>query len=302
MREERIAALDIGGTRIKACLFAGGTLTLQREADTPAKEGAGAVLEQAASLLEEFLPFDAIGISTAGQVDVPTGTIRYANENLPGYTGTDLRGFFAARFGVPCAVMNDAYAAALGEGVCGAAKGVSDYLCITYGTGVGGGVVLGGKPYYGAGGSANVLIGGLVAHPSQLRAGDPFAGTYERCASATALVAAAKQLDPALCNGREVFARISEPQVQAVVDRWINEVTAGLLSLLALFNVPLLVLGGGVLEQPYVSAEVEKRLRALAIPGFETVRLAAAQLGNAAGLYGALQIAREQLSALPEKG
>lgn len=296
MKQERIAVLDIGGTRIKAGLFTEGNLTQQQEIDTLAAQGASTVLHRATTLLAQFIPFDAIGISTAGQVDVPTGTIRYANENLPGYTGADLRGYFNKQFNVPCAVINDAYAAALGEGVCGAAKGVADYICVTYGTGVGGGVVLGGKPYYGTGGSANVLIGGLVTHPQALRAGDPFAGTYERFASATALVASAKALDNSLINGRAVFARLEEPPVRVIVDSWIDEVAAGLLSLLALFNVPMLVLGGGVLEQPYVITEVKKRVKALAIPGFEAAQITAAQLGNTAGLYGAFQMAQQLLS------
>ena len=123
MSVQRIAALDIGGTRIKACLFENETLLQSEEADTPAKEGAQALLKTAGDLLEPFLPFEAVGVSTAGQVDPDAGTIRYANENLPGYTGTDVRGYFQQRFSVPCAVMNDAYAAALGEGAYGAARG-----------------------------------------------------------------------------------------------------------------------------------------------------------------------------------
>jgi predicted NBD/HSP70 family sugar kinase len=292
MSAERIAALDIGGTRLKACLFADGVPGPARETDTPAREGPAALLGRAAELLEGLGPFGALGVSTAGQVDTARGVIRYANENLPGYTGTDVRGFFAARFGVPCAVLNDAYAAALGEGTFGAARGFADYLCLTYGTGVGGGVVLGGRPYYGAGGSANPLLGGLVMHPEQLRPEDPFAGTYERAASASALVAAAEAVDPALCSGRALFARLEEPVVRAVLEAWLDEVAAGLMSLLHLFNVPCAVLGGGVLEQPAVLEGVVRRVRARAIPGFRDTALFAAALGNRAGLYGALTQAR----------
>lgn len=113
----RIAALDIGGTKIKACLFEGEVPTQTVEGDTLARKGgAPAVLERAAALLRPLLPFDFIGVSTAGQVDPGTGVIRYANENLPGYTGMDVKGFFEARFHVPAVILNDVCAAALGEG------------------------------------------------------------------------------------------------------------------------------------------------------------------------------------------
>ena len=122
---QRIAALDIGGTKIKACVFEGGTPSQKSECDTAANEGAAAVLARAAALIRTFGPFDAIGVSTAGQVDPNNGVIRYANENLPGYTGMDVKGYFEAQFQRPAAVLNDVCAAALGEGtrarppVCG---------------------------------------------------------------------------------------------------------------------------------------------------------------------------------------
>jgi predicted NBD/HSP70 family sugar kinase len=292
MSELRIAALDIGGTRVKSCLFTGGEPSPVREIDTLASRGPEQLLRRAGELLAALGEFDAVGVSTAGQVDAPRGTIRYANENLPGYTGTDVRGFFTSRFGVPCAVMNDAYAAALGEGTHGAARGFSDYLCLTYGTGVGGAVFLGGRPYYGAGGSANPLPGGLILHPEQMRRGDPFAGTYERAASAAALVAAAAAVDPAIRDGRALFARLDEPALQAVLERWLDEAAAGLCSLLHLFNVPCAVLGGGVLEQPAVIAGIRERVRAWAIPGFQDAAVLAARLGNRAGLFGAMELVR----------
>lgn len=295
MKKGRIAALDIGGTRIKAGLFEDGALVSRRETDTPAGQGPARLLEAAGALLEEFRPFGAVGVSTAGQVDPGTGVIRYANENLPGYTGTDVRGYFEERFSAPCAVLNDACAAALGEGTHGAARGFADYLCLTYGTGVGGGVVLGGKVYYGAGGSANPLPGAVLLHPERTRADDPFAGTYERCASASALVAAARAADPEIRDGRGIFARLAEPAVRAAAEGWLDEVTAGLLSLLYAYNVPCAVLGGGVLEQPMVLEGVQARVRARAIPGFAEAKLAAAQLGNAAGLWGAMEAVRKKL-------
>lgn len=285
----RIAALDIGGTKIKGCIFECGSPSQKSECDTAANEGAAAVLGRAAALARSLGPFDAIGVSTAGQVDPNSGVIRYANENLPGYTGTDVKGYFEAQFQRPASVLNDVCAAVLGEGIRGAASGERDYICLTYGTGIGGGVVLDGRLYYGSGPSAGGMLGGLILHPEDLDPQDPFAGTYERYASATALRAAATELDPALSSGRAIFRRLDEPGVRDVVDAWLDQVAVGAVSLIHVLNIPCVVLGGGVMEQPYAIQGARERIERLLIPGFRGVRIVGAALGNMAGLYGAVQ-------------
>lgn len=285
----RIGALDIGGTNIKACLFTDGVAGPLKETPTLAKEPG--FLGRAAGLLASLGDFDAIGVSTAGQVDPDTGVIRYANDNIPGYTGTDVKGFFESCFGKPAAVVNDVYAAALGEGIRGGAQGEADYICLTYGTGIGGGVVLDGRPYYGRGASAGVMLGGLITHPEDIRTGDPFSGTYERFASTTALIAAAKKVDPAIENGRQLFARQEEPALKRVLDRWLEEVAAGICALVHCYNIPCVLLGGGIMEQPLVFAEAKRLTEERLIPGFRGVTLRQAALGNMAGLYGAASLA-----------
>lgn len=288
----RIGALDIGGTNIKACLFEDGVAGPLRETPTLAKEGH--FLDRAAELAASLGDFDAIGISTAGQVDPDTGVIRYANENLPGYTGTDVKAFFESRFGKPAAVINDVYAAALGEGAQGAALGEPDYICLTYGTGIGGGIVLGGKPYYGRGASAGVMMGGLITHPEAMVPGDPFSGTYERFASTTALIAEARKVDSAIENGRQLFARQEEAALKQVLDRWLEEVAAGICALVHCYNIPCVLLGGGIMEQPLVFNQAKRLTLEHLIPGFRGVEIRQAALGNMAGLYGAASLVQKQ--------
>ncbi len=290
MSTRRIAALDMGGTKVKGCVFENGQPVQRGEIDSEAKGGGIHFLGQGVKLLETFGSFDGLGISTAGQVDPEKGVIRYANDNIPGYTGTDVKSFFEHRFGKPTAVINDVYAAALGEGTHGAAAGERDYICLTYGTGIGGGVVLGGRLYYGAGACAGVMLGGLITHPEAMTAGDPFSGSYERRASATALVNAACAVDSTLTDGRAIFARLEENVVRTVVDRWLDEVAAGLCALIHAYNIPCVVLGGGVMEQPYAIDGVRRRVNEHLIPGFRGVRILGANLGNMAGLYGAASL------------
>lgn len=301
MTGPRIAALDLGGTRSKAFLLEADRVLEAREVPSRAQEGAAELLAQGKKLLEGLWPFDALGVATAGQVDPAQGVIRYANSNIPGYTGTPVRDFFQASFPVPAAVENDVCAAALGEGFRGAARGLRDYMLLTYGTGVGGAVVLDGRLYRGAGASAGVMLGGLVLDPAQWDPQDPFAGCYERFASASALVRRGLALDPGLTSGRAIFARLQEPAVRALVDAWLDQVAAGLRTLVHAFNVPCLLLGGGVMEQSYAVQGARARTLAGLIPGFRSPSILGAALGNQAGLWGAADLARQALARQTER-
>ena len=146
----RIAVLDIGGTSIKSGIYEKNALSGIKETPTNAYRGGEAVMKTAREVLRLYAPFDSIGVSTAGQVDADKGVIRYANSNIPGYTGMNVKRILEREFGVPVAVENDVNTAALGEGIFGAGAGEKDFLCITYGTGVGGAVVSDGKLWRGS--------------------------------------------------------------------------------------------------------------------------------------------------------
>lgn len=290
----RIAVLDIGGTSIKSGLWNGQELVDVREQDTEAKKGAAHVVSRILEILKTYRPFDGVGISTAGQVNSEEGYIRYANENIPGYTGTRLKDIVASEFGTPVAVENDVNAAALGEAAWGAGKDHDDFLCLTYGTGVGGAIIIGNKIYSGSMFSAGEF-GGIMVHPEDCVKGQPFSGCYEKYASATALVAEALKQDDTLTNGRQIFSRFQEPKVREIVDRWIDEIVHGLVTVIHIFNPSCVILGGGVMEQPYILGQVRERTADRIMDSFRGVELKTAALGNRAGLMGASWMAMEQM-------
>ncbi len=290
----RIAVLDIGGTSIKSGLWNGQELVDVREQDTEAKKGAAHVVSRILEILKTYRPFDGVGISTAGQVNSEEGYIRYANENIPGYTGTRLKDIVASEFGTPVVVENDVNAAALGEAAWGAGKDHDDFLCLTYGTGVGGAIIIGKKIYSGSMFSAGEF-GGIMVHPEDCVKGQPFSGCYEKYASATALVAEALKQDDTLTNGRQIFSRFQEPKVREIVDRWIDEIVHGLVTVIHIFNPSCVILGGGVMEQPYILGQVRERTADRIMDSFRGVELKTAALGNRAGLMGASWMAMEQM-------
>ena len=283
----RTAVLDIGGTFIKSALYADNVLYQFKETPTPLTSGGKGIMACAAEILKAYEGFDAIGISTAGQVDPDRGVILYANENIPGYTGTPVRELLEYIFHVPVVVDNDVNMAAVGEGALGAGKEEKDFLCLTYGTGIGGAIIQNKEVYRGSGFSA-AEFGSIVTHGrSCLERGGYPAGIYEKYASASALVQMAEQINPELSDGKLIFAKLQEPEVKAIVDIWIGEILLGLSSLIHIFNPSCIILGGGVMEQTYLIREIRRRLSDYIMPSFSNVRIKQAELGNRAGLLGA---------------
>lgn len=283
----RIAVIDIGGTCIKSGMWEDDEIKEIQETNTNAGYGGAHVMQTVLEILKGYQKFQAVGISTAGQVDMEQGMILYANDNIPGYTGTKIKEIVENEFHVPTAVLNDVNSAAIGEAFYGVGRSQKDFLCLTYGTGVGGAIILNGEIYTGSGYSAGEF-GGIVIHPEDRNIQeDMFSGCYERYASTTALVKRVASYFPDLKNGREIFAKKDVPEVGGLIDQWIMEIVYGLVTLTHIFNPPMIVLGGGIMEQEYVVRHVREKLEEQLIPSFKNVEIASAQLGNTAGLLGA---------------
>lgn len=279
--------IDIGGTSIKYGVFQDGALTQTGETPSFASQGGEKLMEVAVQTVRNIatqnnMEPSMIGISTSGQVDTAAGTIRYAGPTIPNYTGFNVKGIFQSAFkraGVK--VLNDVHAAATGEAAFGAGQGVGDFLCLTYGTGVGGAIILDGKVYGGANGSAGEF-GQIVTH-SEVPNGQGF---YERYAAVSILVANVQKVLPQVENGRQIFEHINNPAVKTVVEAWIHEVLCGLSTLSHIFNPKLIVLGGGIMANPYIIDTLERYKLDYLVPGLNNVTLKTAQLGNYAALWG----------------
>jgi len=299
----KIAVLDIGGTSIKSGVIENETLQEKIETPVNASLGGASLMETAKKIIACYPGFDRIGISTAGQVDSEKGIIRYANQNIPGYTGMRVKEIFEDAFSVPVIVENDVNAAAIGEAVYGAGQEAStalkqDFLCLTFGAGIGGAIVIDGKVYKGASFSAGE-VGHIITHgrvafdgASDGAPGGGENGYYEKYASTAALVKNVQTVFPKLDDGRKIFLNLGQSAVRKIVDAWIDEVLYGLASLIHIFNPSLVVLGGGIMEEGYVIESLQQRIGRHIMPSFREVVLARAALGNDAGLWGAGYLAR----------
>lgn len=288
----RILAADIGGTNTKLCLAdERGELKQFQEYDTESRQGGPHVMARLMDKIAEYGDFDAIAISTAGQVDSQAGIIVFANENIPDYTGMKVKAMLEERFHKPVKVENDVNAAALGEAFFGAARHLSDFLCLTYGTGIGGAIVIDRKIYKGANGVA-AEFGHILTHAADgNRHGEPLP-FYEKFASTTALVQKARQVDPDCTNGKILFEKLGQGsgQLEQVVHAWVNEVAYGLASIIHIFNPSAIIVGGGVMEQERLIHLIEARTKAIVMESYRGVEILKASLGNKAGVLGAASL------------
>ena len=291
----KILVFDIGGTSIKYGVCVDNVLQDVKETPTNAKLGGRHIVETLISLIKEQSGYDAIGISTAGQVNSKEGYIIYANQNIPNYTGTKIKEELEELFHVPVTVENDVNAAAMGEAVYGAGKDYTQFLMLTYGTGVGGATVTDKQIYYGSSYSASEF-GAIITHSDVRLAGsDYFDGCYEKYASTTGLVKMAMEYNSELDNGRKIFSNLEDPQVMNIIDKWVDEIMLGLATVTHIFNPPCIILGGGIMVQPLIMKKINEKKSRFIMPSFAHVNIVPASLGNSAGLLGANYLAAKNM-------
>lgn len=287
----KILAFDIGGTEIKYALCdADFNLTENKSIPTNAHEGGKRIIERVVEIIKTFDGIDRVGISTAGQVDSQKGEIIFATDSIPGYTGTKIKEIIEAETGIPTAVENDVNSAAIGEAIFGAAKGIESFVCLTYGTGIGGAIYLNNRLFTGASFSAGEF-GHIVTHAHGRKCTCGGKGCYEAYASSRALVRNVEEKTGRKMNGREIFAEFDNPVIRETIDNWIDEIIIGLKSIIYVFNPSLIVAGGGIMSQEYITSEIQKRLADELMPSFSTVRVVKAQMGNDANKLGAAYLA-----------
>ncbi len=306
--EKHYLGVDIGGTAVKlGVVDAFGHVGIMDEVSVSFDNYQTPIMDTVSGAIDRFLQKNdiekaqlaGVGVSATGQVDSAKGLVAGTCGNLPGWSGTDIRARLEKQLALPVTVANDANCMCLGEVWAGAAKGYTDVIGVTIGTGVGGGILAGGKLLEGRRG-----LGGELGHfPIHAKDGVKCTcgniGCWERYASTSALVRAAKTMDKTLENGRVIFeaAHQGRADVLALLAGWTDEIAAGLIGLTHIFNPQIILIGGGVsLQQELLIEPLRKKVMSGVMPAFaEGLELRAASLGNDAGLVGGVYYFRTQM-------
>ncbi len=129
----RILTFDIGGTNIKYALCDENfNLSDKHSVPTDAKQGGQYIINKVIGIIEQYENIDRVAISTAGQVDSEHGIVVYSTDNIPYYTGMMVKKIIENKTGILTYVENDVNAAATGEALFGSARGVKDFICLTF--------------------------------------------------------------------------------------------------------------------------------------------------------------------------
>jgi glucokinase len=312
-----VVGVDLGGTKVAAAALAGGELgdSVTRATDL---SGSEAVIEQLVALVGECRPPDlaGVGVGVPSVVEFETGRV-VSSVNVP-LADVPLRHVLSERLGVPVFVDNDATVAALAEAFDEQRNPVAmNLVMLTIGTGVGGGIVLGGRIYRGATGGAGELGHTIVAAdrqgPVALGHRFPQPGSLESVAAGQALDHLGVELseaepDSALgrlraagrpVTGVEVVdaAHDGDPGAVRVVELWAQRVGLGVANAINTFDPDEVVIGGGAARAGDLLLEPATRVaRAYAVPGLGTrTKIRLARAGARAGVLGAAMLAVHEL-------
>lgn len=304
--------IDLGGTNIKAGVVDEdfriiAKATCKTNLPRPAEDICRDMAEVAKQAVREagltLDDIESVGIGTPGIANSKSGVIEYSN-NL-GFKNFHVVELMKTFIDKPCFVENDANAAAYGEFVAGAAKGANNAVCITLGTGVGGGIIIDGKIYSGSN-FAGAEIGHTVVDPNGPMCTCGRKGCFEVFSSATGLIRMTKEAmeedktsvmnkmseEMGKVSARTAFNAMREGDKagKAVVDKYIKYLALGITNTINIFQPDILCIGGGVCNEgdplllplkELVAKEVYTR------DSDKNTEIVIAKLGNDAGIIGA---------------
>jgi glucokinase len=295
--------VDVGGTKVLAAVVSrDGSLGARTERPTDVSSE-GAFLGQLDEMVEELRRGEpdaaAIGFGLPSRIDQRRGRA-VASVNIP-LQHVDFRDRMREHHELPVGIDNDANAAAIAEWQVGAARGSDHVVMLTFGTGVGGGLILGGRPYRGATGSGAEL-GHVVVELDGRPCRCGGRGHLESYATGLAAGELAREQFGADVDERELVrrAKTGDADAIALLERIGRYVGAAAASFVNALEPELIVVGGGFGEAAAEFLRVPARevlARDALEPGRDSVRIVEAQLGTDAGVIGAGMIAFEALHA-----
>ncbi|MGE3466723.1 MAG: ROK family protein [Pyrinomonadaceae bacterium] len=303
--EKIVLAADLGGTnlRMAAVTHEGGILHVART-PTPDDVTPEQLLALTSTMAAECIAAigeggNVIGVAYASPAPAAADGDGVLSKlpNLPSLNGMDLAAGLDRILGLPVTLENDATAAAIGEHWLGASRNTENSIVITLGTGVGGGLIIDGRPFRGIDGTAGE-IGHICVEPDGHPCGCGSHGCIEQYASATALVRMANDAGLEVATARAVYDALKDGDLRAAavfrhMGRYLGIVAAGLVNVL---NPEMIVIGGGVaagLDAFSDHIRAELNFRAFREPAAR-VQIVRTQLDDMAGILGAARSALER--------
>ena len=287
-----ILAIDIGGTMIKYGLVSSdGKILSTDKIKTESSKGLNNILNKIDNIFKRYKENNPVGIAVSGtgQINGMIGKVIGGNPIIPNWIGTNLVKILEEKYNLPIILENDVNCVALGEKWIGAGKDLSNFICLTIGTGIGGGIILNNQLFRGEN-----FVAGEFGHILIKK------GEFEQFASTTALIRLVKERTEKTLNGKEIFDLEKKEIVeyQEVISEWIENLTDGLSSIVYCFNPANMILGGGVIGQgePLINRIKNSLFKKIGPQFKEKLNIIQAKLGNNAGMIGASYLLLEKIN------
>ncbi|MBP1993349.1 ROK family protein [Paenibacillus eucommiae] len=298
----KVIGIDLGGTKIIGGIIDEvGNMEQPIAVPTPTQLGREGILNALNHIIEQLLSreredIQAIGIGSAGRIDRATGRVLYATDNLPNWTGTEVKLLLEAAHRLPVYVDNDVNAAALGEIWLGSACDLDHFMFVTLGTGVGGALIHNRQVIAGPQGGAGD-IGHMILYPGGHPCNCGQRGCLEQYVSGTALNLFARQVNPQW-NSRILMDKYteSEPKSSQIIQKFITDLSTAFASLNNLYEPQRIVIGGGIMDTHILWWD--HLLAAVRQTASQPLELLPAQLGVKSGMLGAARLALDGLAEL----
>jgi putative N-acetylmannosamine-6-phosphate epimerase/predicted NBD/HSP70 family sugar kinase len=309
-KEIYFIGIDLGGTRTKSGVVSDcGELIASSVHETPSGGGREVLLRHLKEVAGRCLNLAhdagldpaAVGVATAGWVNTVTGQVAYATENLPGWTNTRIAEELEPELDLQVAVENDSNALAVAEKYFGAAKKVENFVCITLGTGVGGGAFLAGRLNHGA-----HFLASAVGHiPIEYEGRQCTCGGRGCLEAYTNGAALLRYADGSFRTAEEliVAANSGHPLARQAVEIYSPYLTMGISAIVHLMDPEMIILSGGIVQNnPTLLVALQEELgKHAAAWGNRQLKVCFSQLGYHAGVLGAAAVAYERLKSFEEQ-
>ncbi|MCX7770351.1 MAG: ROK family protein [Proteobacteria bacterium] len=301
MKKQVIVGIDIGGTNLKIGIFSleGDLLKTWKTSSKPLQnpQNIQNTLLNELNRFEEFTNIKAIGIGVPGLVR--SDGVVVESPNFPEWHEINFNEILKNSLNVPVCIENDANLFTIGEGFIGSAKDCKNFVGITLGTGVGGGIVLNGKIYRGNKGMAGE-IGHIVIHPSGPQCSCGKKGCLEAYSSATAIEKMMEQQTKLILNAEDIsgLALKGDKIAQKIFEKAGYHLGIGIATIVNLLDIEMIVIGGGIskawqlLERGISKGFSEHTFKT----HLEKVEIKKSLLEDNAGIFGGFFIAKEAIS------
>ncbi len=304
----KVLGIDLGGTKIALGLVdENGKILKRKTIDTNVFEGFKSVVERMAAASQDLMKdekVDIVGIGSPGSIDHEKGIVRFS-PNFPGWINVPLGPELSEYLHKKVVVENDANAFAVGEKWFGVAKGYTNVLGLTLGTGVGGGIICDGKVFRGSTG-IGAELGHVIVEPDGYLCGCGNHGCLETIASATGISRIAKEWkerypDTIIKNftAKEVIdaAKAGDALGMKVFEKVTNALGISIGSFVHIFNPQIIVIGGGVSKAgKFLLDGIERKTHENVMVSFwGTYKIVLSGLVDDAGIYGAASMGFEEI-------